>query len=161
MKTVAMIAALAASTAALPAFAEGDPAEGEDGFKRCKSCHMVVDGDNEILKGGRTGPNLFGIVGRQAGTVEDFNYGDDLVAAGEAGLVWDEENLVAYMTDPTAFLREFLEDDSARSKMTFKLRNGGEDIVAFLASVAPDAGEGMEEGAEEEGEEAESTETSN
>ena len=161
MKTVAMIAALAASTAALPAFAEGDPAEGEDGFKRCKSCHMVVDGDNEILKGGRTGPNLFGVVGRQAGTVEDFNYGDDLVAAGEAGLVWDEETLVAYMTDPTAFLREFLEDDSARSKMTFKLRNGGEDIVAFLASVAPDAGEGMEEGAEEEGEEAESTETSN
>lgn len=157
MKTAAMIAALAASTAALPAFAEGDPAEGEDGFKRCRACHMIVDGDNEIYKGGRTGPNLFGIVGRQAGTVEDFNYGDDLVAAGEAGLVWDEENLIAYMTDPTTFLRDYLDDGGARSKMTFKLRNGGEDIVAYLVSVAPAA----ENGADGESEAAETAETSN
>ena len=69
------------------AYAEGDAAAGEDTFKRCKSCHGIVDGDDVIVRGGRTGPNLFGIVGRTAGTYEDFRYGDAAVAAGEAGLV--------------------------------------------------------------------------
>ncbi len=117
------------------AYAEGDAAAGEDLFKRCKSCHGIVDGDNTIVRGGRTGPNLFGIIGMTAGTVEGFRYGDDMVAAGEAGLVWDEENLAEYITDPTAFLRTFLGDESARAKMTFKLRSGAEDMGAFLAGL--------------------------
>ncbi|MBC6408313.1 MAG: cytochrome C [Rhodobacteraceae bacterium] len=123
---------------ALPAFAEGDPAAGEKEFNKCKSCHMIVaDDGTEIVKGGKTGPNLFGIVGRQAGTYPDFRYGDDLVAAGEAGLVWDEEQFLAYVQDPRAYLREFLDDNAAKSKMTFKLRKGGEDVYAYLVSVAP------------------------
>jgi len=129
------------------AFAEGDAAAGEDLFKRCKSCHGIVDGDNTIVRGGRTGPNLFGMIGMTAGTVEGFRYGDDLVAAGEAGLVWDEENLAEYTADPTAFLRAYLGDDTARAKMTFKLRSGGEDVAAYLASLAPMVE--MEEEAEE------------
>ena len=36
---------------------------------------------------GAPGPNLYGIIGRQAGTCTDFHYGPDLVAAVEAGLV--------------------------------------------------------------------------
>ena len=123
---------------ALPAFAEGDPAAGEKEFNKCKSCPMIVaDAGTAIVKGGKTGPNLFGIVGRQAGTYPDFRYGDDLVAAGEAGLVWDEEQFLAYVQDPRAYLREFLDDNAAKSKMTFKLRKGGEDVYAYLVSVAP------------------------
>jgi len=137
------------------AFAEGDAAAGEDTFKRCKSCHSIVNGDETIVRGGRTGPNLFGMIGQTAGTVEGFRYGDDIVAAGEAGLVWDEENLAEYVADPTAFLRTFLDDDSARAKMTFKLRSGGEDVAAYLASLAP-----MMEMEDDDGEEAEEGESS-
>ena len=122
---------------AAPALAEGDAEAGEKAFKKCKSCHAISTPDGEdIVKGGKTGPNLHGIVGRAAGTVEDFKYGDDLVAAGEAGLVWDEETLVAYMTDPKAFLQETLGDDGAKSKMTYKLRKGGEDVAAYLATFS-------------------------
>lgn len=134
---------VAAATLATAGFAEshagsGDVAAGEKGFGKCKACHMIQNADGEaIVKGGKTGPNLYGIVGRQAGTVEGFRYGDALVAAGEAGLVWDEEHLVSYMQDPTAFLRDYLDDNGARSKMSFKLRKGGEDIYAYLASLAP------------------------
>jgi cytochrome c len=53
--------------------------------------------------------------------------------------------LAAYMTNPTDFLRETLDDQKARSKMSFKLRKGGEDVAAYLASVSPAAGEGMTE----------------
>jgi len=134
MKPITLIAALALSTAALPAFAEGDAAAGEDTFKKCKSCHAIANGDEVIFRGGRTGPNLFGMIGRQAGSIEGFRYRDDLVAAGEAGLVWDEESLAEYVADPTAFLRAYLSDDSARSGMTYKLRDGGEDVAAYLAT---------------------------
>ena len=115
--------------------ASGDPEAGEKVFNKCKSCHMVQAPDGEtIVRGGRTGPNLYGIAGMQAGTVEGFRYGDDLVAAGEAGLEWTEENFVAYVQDPKKFLAEYLDDNSARSKMTFRLRDGMEDVYAFLAS---------------------------
>lgn len=131
---------LAAATLATGAFAEshasGDAEAGKKVFGKCKSCHMVQDADgNNIVKGGRTGPNLYGIVGKTAGTVEGFRYGADLVAAGEAGLVWDEANFVAYVQNPRNFLSEYL-GSSAKSKMSFRLKKGMEDVYAYLASVA-------------------------
>ena len=82
IRTLAILAALGAAT---PALAEGDVAKGEKAFKKCKACHMIVNGDEVIFKGGKTGPNLYGIIGRSAGTAEDFKYCKSLAAAGEAG----------------------------------------------------------------------------
>ena len=64
-------------------------------------------------------------------------HGESLAAAGEAGLVWDEENLASYVQDPKAFLVEYNDDPKARSSMSFKLAKGAEDVAAYLASVAP------------------------
>lgn len=141
MRTVATLIAM--SFAAAPAFADGhllgDPEAGEKAFSKCKSCHMIVSDDgDEIQKGGKVGPNLYAIMGRTAGSVDGFRYGDDLVAAGEAGLVWDQENLAVYVADPRAFLREYLDDSKAKSKMAYKLRKGGEDVAAYLLTVAPE-----------------------
>lgn len=130
---------------AAPAFAEGDPEAGEKGFNKCKSCHMVVSDDGDVIvKGGKTGPNLWGVAGRAAASMEDFNYSDDLTAAGEAGLVWDEEKFVAFTTDPKKFLQDETGNSKAKSKMSFRLKKGGEDIYAFLASHGPAAAEGAE-----------------
>ncbi|GAA3854901.1 cytochrome C [Celeribacter arenosi] len=131
MKLFALSAA--ALIAATGAFA-GDAGAGEGDFRKCKSCHTLANGDDVIIKGGKTGPNLFGVIGRQAGTVEGFKYGADLVAAGEAGLIWDEELLATYMADPKKFLSEQL-GSAAKSKMTFKMK-GGEDVAAYLASLS-------------------------
>ncbi|NOC46952.1 MULTISPECIES: cytochrome c family protein [unclassified Ruegeria] len=122
---------------ALPAYAEGDAEAGKKTFNKCKSCHMIADPAGEVIvKGGKTGPNLYGIAGRTAGTVEGFKYGDSIVAAGEKGLVWDETTFVEYAQDPKAFLKTYLDDTSAKSKMTFKLKKGGEDVYAYIASVS-------------------------
>jgi cytochrome c len=137
-----LAAIIAMTFAAAPAFADGhgssgDAAAGEKTFSKCKSCHMIVsDAGDEIVKGGKVGPNLYGVIGRQAGS-SDFNYGDDIVAAGEAGLVWDAASLTEYVADPRAFLRAYLDDSKAKSKMAYKLKKGGEDVAAYLASVAP------------------------
>ena len=126
--------AFAAASLATGAVAQGDPAAGEKEFNKCKSCHMVVAPDGtEIVKGGKTGPNLYGVIGRTAGTYPDFRYGDSTVAAGAAGLVWTVENIQQYVPDPAAFLQEVLGDSGAKSKMAKQRVKDLESLAAFLA----------------------------
>ena len=110
----------------------GDAALGEQVFRKCRSCHKVGEDAKNA-----SGPVLNEVIGRVAGTFPDFKYGDDLVAAGAAGLVWDETNVQDYIADPRAFLRTFLDDPSARAKMSFKLRKeeDRENIAAYLATL--------------------------
>lgn len=145
MKTL-KIAALGFGLMAAPAFADGhatgDAAVGEKLYSKCKACHSIVDDAGEvILKGGRNGPNLFGLHTRVAGAQEAFvkKYGKSLVEAGENGLAWDEGNFVTYVADPRAFLREYNDDKRARSKMSFKLgkEQDAKDIWAYIVSVGP------------------------
>ncbi|EAQ23170.1 c-type cytochrome [Roseovarius sp. 217] len=128
MKT--LLAASATLVAlSLPAFAAGDAAKGEKEFNKCKACHMIASDSETIVKGGKTGPNLYGVIGRAAGSVEDFKYSDGLAAKGADGLVWDEAELAAYVKDPSEYL-------GSRSKMTFKLAKGAEDVAAYLATFS-------------------------
>ncbi|MDA7965184.1 cytochrome C [Ruegeria sp.] len=122
---------------AVPALAEGDAEAGKKTFNKCKACHLIADPAGEVIvKGGKTGPNLYGVAGRTAGTVEGFKYGDSIVLAGENGLVWDEATFVEYSQDPKGFLKSYLDDTAAKSKMTFKLKKGGEDVYAYIQSVS-------------------------
>jgi len=142
---------IAATLVAAPAFADGhlaatgDAAEGESAFRQCQSCHVVQDADGEILAGrnGRSGPNLYGVVGRTAGVVEDFAYSDLILAAGEAGLVYDEANFVAYVMDPTPHLRE-VSGESGRGKMSYKVRKEEDalNLYAFLAQFGAEEAAG-------------------
>ncbi|SEL23745.1 cytochrome c [Roseovarius azorensis] len=128
MKTI-LAASATLIALALPALAEGDAAQGEKEFNKCKACHMIASDAETIVKGGKTGPNLYGVIGRTMGGVEDFNYSDGLAAKAEAGEVWDEATLAEYVKDPSAFL-------GSRSKMTFKLAKGAEDVAAYLATFS-------------------------
>ena len=77
--------------------ASGDAEAGEADFRQCRTCHSITDAEgNDIVKGGKVGPNLYGVVGRQAGSWDDFAYSDFMVAAGEAGLSWNVEDFTAY-----------------------------------------------------------------
>ncbi len=77
---ITFFATLAALALATPVLAEGDAAKGESDFKKCKACHMIVaDDGTEIQKGGKTGPNLYGVVGRPVASVADFKYGDGIL----------------------------------------------------------------------------------
>ena len=108
--------------AALPALADGDAADGEKVFKKCKACHDV----GEDAKN-KTGPVLNGIVGMAAAQNPDFKYSDDMKAAGEAGLTWDEETLDKYLKKP--------KDVVPKTKMTFaglRKEDEIEDVIAYL-----------------------------
>jgi cytochrome c len=131
----ALVSAFALAALAAPAFAQ-DAAKGEADFKKCKACHAIIAADGtEIVKGGKTGPNLFGVVGRPLGSYEGFAYGDSIVSLGAAGKVWDEAMLAAYLVDPAKWLKEQTGDAAAKSKMSFKLAKGSEDMAAYLATL--------------------------
>lgn len=120
---------------AAPATA-GDAAKGEADFKKCKSCHTIISPDGtEIMKGGKTGPNLWGVVGKPVASNPDFKYGDGILAAKAAGAVWDEATIVTYLADPGAWVKAASGDEAAKSKMTFKLTAGAEDMAAYLATL--------------------------
>ena len=110
-----------------------DAAAGEQVFRKCKSCHQVGEGARH-----RTGPILTGVVGQQAGSAEGFRYSDSMTAAGEAGLIWDQDKIADYIADPTGYLRDVLDDPGARARMTFRLRDAEErrDVAAYLATFS-------------------------
>lgn len=142
----------AAILAATPAFADshaevdltatGDAAAGESAFRQCQTCHIVQSPDGETLAGraARTGPNLYGVVGRTYGALDDFRYSDIMEVAGEQGHVYDEANFVAYVQDPTGHLQE-ITGENGRGKMTYRVRDEQDaiDLYAFLAQFGDDA----------------------
>jgi cytochrome c2 len=89
---VAGALALCGSTA----LAQGDAANGEKVFNKCKACHAVDEPDNKI------GPHLVGIFGRPAGSLEDFRYSN---AMKESGVTWNEETIAAYLADPRGYIK--------------------------------------------------------
>lgn len=148
MKSLVLTATALTISLSGSAFAEGDVAKGEKAFKKCRACHAIVNGDDVIQKGGKTGPNLYGVIGRVMGG-EDFKYGSSLASIAESGQVWDEEQLAIYVADPSAWLKDISGDSGAKSKMTFKLKTGGEDVAAYLASVGPEMEDGDDDSEEE------------
>jgi len=69
----------------------GDPAAGEKVFVQCQTCHVREPGQN------RVGPSLAGIVGREAGTVEGYQYSP---ANANSGITWTKEKLFQYLQNP-------------------------------------------------------------
>ena len=112
---------------------------------------MIQDDEgNDIQKGGRTGPNLYGIYNRVAGSVEDYRYGDSIVEAGEAGLAWNEEDFTGYVADPKKFLASYLDTNRAKSKMSYRLKDeeDAKNVWTYLVSVGPEVTEADMEKAE-------------
>jgi cytochrome c len=102
-----------------PANAAGNTAHGETLYKDCQNCHSIEKND--------VGPMHKGVVGRAAGTVPGYDYS---AALGNAKIVWTEENLDKWLTDPQAFIPE--------TKMFFAVDNPQDraDLIAFLKERA-------------------------
>ena len=131
MKTI-LTAAAAVVALAAPAFAqEGDVDQGAKDWRKCKACHAIIDPDGEVLeKGGKTGPNLWNIVGSPAASVEDFGkYTDELQAMRDDGLEWTPEMLADYIPNAKKFI-------DGKTSMTPQKLKDVNDIIAFLAQYS-------------------------
>jgi cytochrome c len=78
---------------------EVDLAAAEAQFRKsCGTCHMAMP---EAAP--RQGPNLFGVVGRKAGSVSTFKY-SPAFATGADGILWDEPSLDRWLADPQSVI---------------------------------------------------------
>ena len=78
------------------AFAAVDGAKGKAAFAtKCAICHQEGLGANPFV-----GPELNGIVGRDAASVANFTkYSDGLKKLRESGFVWTDENMDKWIAD--------------------------------------------------------------
>lgn len=114
-------AAIFVSDAAIAADAE----EGARVFRRCGACHTVEEGTN------RVGPSLYGVVGREIASVENYRYSPAMQEFAADGKVWTEDLLDEYLTAPN--------DLVPRSRMIFPGLPDEEDrenLIEYLESVA-------------------------
>jgi cytochrome c len=95
-------------------------AAGERLFRQCSSCHEIGEGARS-----RTGPALNGIYNAAVASREGFRYSPALVGAGDAGMVWDDENLAGYLANPRGFIRG--------NRMAFAGFRAQEDVEAMIA----------------------------
>jgi cytochrome c len=77
--------------------AMGDLGHGEKVFKKCTACHQIAsDGKNMI------GPNLWGVIGRTAGSVSDYKYSKAMIAYGKK---WTFEEMNSYLIKPQGYVK--------------------------------------------------------
>lgn len=127
MKQIA-ITALMLLAATVTAQAAGDPAAGEKVFNKCKICHNIGEGAKTKI-----GPELNGIVGRKAASIDGFSYSTGLKDLSEKGLVWTEDKLTEYLKNPKAF--------NPTTKMSFSgLPNDTDiaDVISYLGQFDAD-----------------------
>lgn len=108
------------------ASANGNAENGAKIFKKCAACHTVGEGQPS-----RMGPNLFGLFGRNVGTVEGFRYSDTYKAAAEAGDRWTPEKFAEFIAQPR--------DMYPRSSMVLAVKDEQDitDLTAFLLQASP------------------------
>ena len=82
--------ALLLALSAIPAKA-ADVEHGKALYQTCVACHTE--------RPDALGPSLKGVVGRKSAALDDFRYSNPM---RRANLVWDEDNLHAYIQDPQA-----------------------------------------------------------
>lgn len=69
-----------------------DAALAEKTITQCKACHSTAKGAPSMA-----GPNLYGVHGRAAASLEGFAYSPSM---RKSGITWTDEKLDAYLNDP-------------------------------------------------------------
>jgi len=113
-------ARLTLATLAAP-YNAADLANGRAMFARCRACHTLTEGGARL-----TGPNLWGVFGRQVGSKEGFTYSPAMQAAD---FTWNTANLERWLDNP----REFMPGN----RMVFAgIHNADDrrDLIAYMAT---------------------------
>lgn len=127
--TPTTVLALAISLSALclsaPPASADDVAQGEQVFKKCQICHSIGPGAKN-----KVGPELNGLDGRHAGSVEGYGYS---AANTNSGIVWNEQTFKQYIRDPRAMV--------PGTRMTFAGIKDDQQVASlwmYVSQFAPD-----------------------
>ena len=99
-----------------PAALAADTDHGKAVFQSCAACHSD--------KADALGPSLAGVIGRKAGSRDDFRYSNAMM---RAGFSWDAGSLRQYLTDPQAKVKG--------NRMPFSGLNDPKDVDDVIAYI--------------------------
>lgn len=102
-------------------FASATAADGEGLWRACSACHQLEAGTNGV------GPYLYGVVGRDVGAAQGFNYSGSLRAVND---VWTPEQLNLFLENPRGY--------APGTSMTYNGMRKIEDranLIAYLDSL--------------------------
>ena len=98
-------------------FASTSATDGAKVFKKCAACHSIAQGG-----GNKIGPALWGVLGRQAGSLSDYKYSKAMTAYEKA---WSFEEMNGFLTKPKGWIKG--------TKMSFAgLKNAKERAAVIL-----------------------------
>ena len=97
-------------------FTSTSATEGAKVFKKCAACHSIAQGG-----GNKIGPALWGVLGRQAGSISDYKYSKAMAAYEK---VWSFEEMNSFLTKPKDWIKG--------TKMSFAGLKKAKDRAAVL-----------------------------
>ena len=78
-------------------FASTSATEGAKVFKKCAACHSIAEGG-----GNKIGPALWGVLGRQIGSIPDYKYSKAMAAYGKN---WSFEEMNGFLIKPKDWIK--------------------------------------------------------
>ena len=97
-------------------FASASAADGAKVFKKCAACHSITQGGKNKI-----GPALWGVIGRQAGSVSDYKYSKAMSAYKK---VWSFDEMNGFLIKPKEWIKG--------TKMAFAGLKKPEDRAAVI-----------------------------
>ena len=97
-------------------FSSTSTADGAKVFKKCAACHSIAQGG-----GNKIGPALWGVLGRQAGSISDYKYSKAMVGYGKP---WSFEEMNGFLTKPKEWVKG--------TKMSFVGLKNAKDRAAVI-----------------------------
>jgi cytochrome c len=99
---------------------KADVAAGLTQSAKCASCHTFTNGGPN-----GTGPNNWGVIGRQPGTKAGFSYSSAMVDFGKKTPTWDYDHLYMFLANPGNYI--------SGTKMTFVGLKQPQDRINLIA----------------------------
>ena len=97
-------------------FASTSASDGAKVFKKCAACHSIAQGG-----GNKIGPALWGVLGRQAGSISDYKYSKGMAAHGKT---WSFEEMDGFLIKPKDWVKG--------TKMSFAGLKNAKDRAAII-----------------------------
>ena len=97
-------------------FASTNAADGAKIFKKCAACHSIAQGGSNKI-----GPALWGVLGRNAGTVPDYKYSKAMTAYAKP---WSFEEMDGFLLKPKEWVKG--------TKMAFAGLKNAKDRAAVI-----------------------------
>ena len=98
-------------------FASTSATDGAKVFKKCVACHSIAEGGANKI-----GPSLWGVLGRQSGSIPDYKYSKAMTSHGKN---WSFEEINGFLIKPKDWIKG--------TKMSFAgLKNAKERAAVIL-----------------------------